>query len=396
MATIDTTLNKVFRTTPVGSIETSVGDVFYGLNHRQQPSPVPINKDNFGLTLFVRPQLNLASANIRAQRQFIPLMNQEPASIQRIVRCSLDPRLSFNDSSFESPFVDNTNAFIPILTNHLLTCTGWPDPVAETFTSKPGAYKEVYGHIDSAIDKFSSFDITLTFRNMVGDPITLLFYTWLNYACDVYTGTLSPYPDYLVKHELDYNTRIYRLVLDRNKRFVQKIACCGAAMPISVPLGSAFNFDSTTPLNMANQNISVNFRCFGYNYNDDIIVYEFNRVVQIFNTQMRDENIDTAMVKIPVHELNKFNNKGYPRINPNTYELEWFINKDGYNSLNNSHNKHLGTLSNRLDTKGQGPATPTSRLDSKGSAPATVSSRFDSKGVSLGKPTKNFDTKGLI
>lgn len=342
---LNTTLDDVFKTTPAGSINSAIGGVFYGINHRQTPGAVPINKDVYGLTFFVRPQLNLTNQNMRNERKFIPLMTQEPASIQRIVRSYLDPRLVYTDHhTYGCPFVDNFNPFIPLLTNHLISCTGWPDPVAETHTSKPGAYKEVFGYVDSNIDQYSSFDITATFRNMAGDPITLLFYTWLTYQANVFQGILSPYPDFLVNNEIDYNTRIYRLVLDKNKKYVQKIGCTGAAMPISVPLGSAFNFEHDRPMNIANENISVNFRCFGYNYQDDIVIHEFNKSVQIFNPHMRDSNISSLMVKVPPEALSVFNNRGYPRINPRSYELEWYVGQDQYSRIIGEYERHMGAI----------------------------------------------------
>jgi hypothetical protein len=348
---LNTTLDDVFKTTPAGSIDTAIGGVFYGINHRQQPSAIPINKDVYGLTFFTRPQLNLSPFNIAAERKFIPLTTSEPASIQRIIRCYLDPRLGYNipgasdaNRKLNSPFVDNQNAFISVLTNHLQSCTGWPDPVVETFTSKPGAYKEVYGFTDSNIDEFSSYDITATFRNMVGDPISLLFATWLRYQANVFQGIMSPYPDFIVKNEIDYNTRIYRLVLDKNKKYVQKIACTGAAQPISVPMGSAFNFEHDKPMNISNENISINFRCFGYCYNDDIIVHEFNKTVGVFNEHMRDSYRNSNMVKIPSEALSIFNGKGYPRINQTTYELEWYVDQGLYSQLVGNYERHTGAV----------------------------------------------------
>jgi hypothetical protein len=343
--TINTTLDDVFKSTPMGTVDTAIGLTFFGLNHRQQANPVPINKDNYGLTFFTRPQLNLTTGNTRALRNLIPLLTNDPASIQRIIRCYLDPRLG--ESNINSPFVDNTNAFMPLLTNHLLSCSGWPDPLLETHTSKPGIYKEVFSYTDSNIDNYSAYDVTATFRNMQGDPITSLIHTWLKYQSAVFEGIMVPYSDFLVKHEIDYNTRIYRLVLDKNRNTVQKIACSGAAFPTSVPLGNAFNFEHDKPLNASNDQVSVTFRCIGACYNDDILIHEFNTVVEIFNTSMEEGKRASSMKLLDASELGIFNNAGYPRINPDSYRLEWYVRNEEYARVTSAYNRHYEALNTK-------------------------------------------------
>lgn len=339
MAKINTSINDVFSNTPVGPLDAAIGNVFYGINHRQNPTPVPINKDQYGLTFFTRPQLNLSMQNARADRRFIPLLSNEPASIQRIIRSYLDPRLFQQDIT--CPFVDPSQVFIPLLTNHLTNISGWQDTVVDTFTSKPGAYKEVYSMVDGVSDNYTAYTLTASFRNMTADPITLLFSTWTTYQANVYTGRMMPYPDFIVKNEIDYNTRIYRLVLDHSKTFVQKIACCGAAFPTSVPMSKAFDFQNDVPLNMSNNEIQISFQCIGTLYNDDIIVHAFNKAVQIFNVGMRDEYLGKMMKKIPYAALQFFNGRGYPRINPNSYELEWYVDTAEYTGVMNAFAKYL-------------------------------------------------------
>ena len=46
---------------------------------------------------------------------------------------------------------------------------------------------------------------------------------------------------------------------------------------------------------------------------------------------MTEKNRENNMVKVPPSLLTLFNNRGYPRINYNTYELEWWVSKDLYN-----------------------------------------------------------------
>ncbi len=265
------------------------------------------------------------------------LMSGNDLSIQNFVKCTLDPRLmhgyTFQDikvNGIQCPMVDNENPFIPILSNNVNTISGWPDVVAPTFTSKPGLYNETFSMVDGITRNYETFDIDASFRNTKGDPILYMFYIWLHYSSYVFEGKLVPYIDFITENEIDYNTRIYRLVLDKNKDLVTKIAATGASFPISIPTGSFFDYNNDRPYNDQNKDITVRFRCMGVDYQDDILVKEFNDTVKMFSPGMHDSKRESTMVKVPKTLLTIFNNRGYPYIDPVTMELQWWVAKDLY------------------------------------------------------------------
>ena len=135
--------------------------------------------------------------------------------------------------------------------------------MSNAFTSRAGVYREEFSMVDDTVKNFSAFDLTATFRNTRGDPIIYMMYIWLHYMAAVYEGTLVPYPDFIVENELDYNTRIYRLVLDQEKRYVKKIAAVGASFPMTVPMGEFFDYNHDKPFNVQTQEFSVRFKCNG-------------------------------------------------------------------------------------------------------------------------------------
>lgn len=329
-------IDRVQRLSQISPASTAIGSTFYGINHRQTPTPIPINRDYYGLAFFTRPRINFTSENLRTHRKFAPLLTNDDKSLPRIIRCLLDPKLSLRDGSqagIGSPFVDPLQAFIAPLTNHLLSMAGWPDITAQTFSSHEGLYKEGYSFVDGNIaEDFQLYDITATFRNLPGDPITTFFYYWTRYQAAVFEGTLVPYPEMIFDNEIDYQTRIYRLVLDSTKTKVQKIAATGFSYPLNSPTGAAFNFESREgPLNTANDQITINFRCGGATYLDDILIDEFNRTVVMFNVHMADAVRAQHYTKVPMSALSIFNHTGYARIDPDTYELEWWVDNDQYN-----------------------------------------------------------------
>ena len=353
-ALIPHSLDDYFQSTPIGSVDKAIGNNLYGINHRQISGLVPTNKDTYGLTFFTRPQLNLQNDNLRNVRQLSPMLSTNMLTIQQFVRCQLDPRI-INGYSFKEykvppracPMVDNKNAFISILTNNLNSISGWPDIVAPTFTSKPGLYNEAWSIVDGVSHYYETFDMDASFRNTRGDPILYMFYVWLRYSTFVFEGKMMPYIDFITENEIDYNTRIYRLVLDQQKNKVRKIAATGAAFPVSVPTGSFFDYTNEKPYNDQNKDITIRFRCMGVDYQDDILIEEFNKAVTIFNSDMVDGEREKTMVKLNKNLITMFNNRGYPRIDKITNELEWWVDSDLF------HNRTQTFLDANLITEEQ-------------------------------------------
>ncbi len=126
-------------------------------------------------------------------------------------------------------------------------------------------------------------------------------------------------------------------MLDETKQYVQKIMACGVAFPIGAPTGAAANFNSDTPFNMETANqVSIPFKCQGYIYNDPLLIYQFNRVVAMFNKDMVSDNLKSSsslMRKLTPAERDVMRGYGYPRINPRTNELSWYVYRADYDRV---------------------------------------------------------------
>jgi len=333
-------IDDIFQTTSVGSLDKAVGNNLYGINHQQMPTAVISNREQQGYTFFVRPQLNLQADNIRNVRRLMPLMaDYSDVSIHRVIRTLLDPRLqagyTFNKQSIAPitcPLTDPDMAFIPILTNNLTSISGWPDTVSPVYTSKPGIVEEAVSMYDGPVQNFGTYTLDATFRNTVSDPIIYMFYVWQTYGDCVFEGTMMPYPDMLASNRIDYHTRIYRLVLDSRKNKVTKILSTGPAIPISIPVGTFGDYNKERPFSEQNKELTVRFQCTGFEVFDPILLSEFNQTVQMFNASMKDDNLESDMIQVPAHLRQLFNNRGYPRIDPDTYQLQWWVPQSLYSS----------------------------------------------------------------
>lgn len=327
-------VDDVLARSAIGNPSNAVTETLWGLNHRSISNSIPINKDYYGLAFFTRPDIRFTTDNLLKVRKFTPMLTNRETSLPRAIRAMLDFRHdTHNEDSYNCALIDPKQAFIPLLTNQLTSMSGWPDLELPTFKSEPGVYGEEWSFADGICEMYRTWDMTATFRNIPGDPITAMFYYWLVYAQSVYEGLLTPYSDNLAENTIDYQTRIYRVVLDSSKRFVQKIACTGASFPTSVPMGMSFNFELDTPINRLDT-LPIAFRCIGAEYLDDIIIHDFNLTVCNANNDMFDDQRQAAgLVKVPYEYIFLFNYLGYPRINTATFELEWWVYNDKFLEL---------------------------------------------------------------
>lgn len=321
-------IDSILKSTPMGSLATAISDTLRGINVTQTPGAVPFSKDLQGFTFFTRPTMNMVDSNLRRRRSLAKLLDNRPDSLRRMIRACFD--YEADASGYPSALLDPQQAFIPILTNQLINISGFPDKEVQVWTSKPGYYKESVSFVDSVSDYYETYEVTANFRNIPGDPITEMMACWCDYSSLVFQGILIPKHKYLVRHQVDYQTRIYRLILDPTRRYVQNIFAANAANPLNAPVGARATVEETGPQTTVNNQISVRFHCIGFISNDDILIDEFNACVVKSNGAMSDQFRNANMVKLQEYDKRLFNHRSYPRINPTTLELEWWTDADLY------------------------------------------------------------------
>jgi len=340
MAIENMTLSDFLKESGVPLYKRATADFLYGINAGRQRPNIPSNKTTYGWTFFTRPQLNLRTANIRNVRLLYPLLNKNPVSMQRYVRVTLDPRLPFKlnvgpgresfytDDIVDCPIVDKYNAFIPLLTNTIKSFSGVPDEVVPTWTSSQGIRREQITIVDGTFEILEAYDITCTFQNFANNPILMLFQTWSRYASYVFEGMMSPYWDFVIENEIDYNTRIYRITTGPDWETIDQIFATGASIPVSTPTGKFFDFDVSRPYSDQTKDINIVFKSVGAIINDDILLMEFNKTMAIFNPWIRKYMEGDNNMEVVPRELIKYVNFNcYPYIDTKTYKLKWLVPK---------------------------------------------------------------------
>lgn len=328
-------LRKIMRSIGTSLRDESIDDSFIGLNIGERNSNTPINTENHGYTFFTRPYMNLSEENCMVDRRLSMILNPNPQSIERKIRAYLDPELHRTMGQSWCPGVDVNNPFIPILSNNLISLTGFEDFTLNMASTTPGVYRDVMSIPDDVPYQYGTVDLQATFRNIVGDPITFLFYIWLVYMGLNKEGRIMPYPELLLMHEFDANFRVYRLVMDKTMTYVTRLAAPGACVPINAPTGQILNKTgdhAESPFNTANEQLNFSFRCMGLTTYDHILIYEFNDLVQTFSPNMRDGARGHLTIKLKQEEKRWFTRRALPFINPENMELEWHVNIEYYNS----------------------------------------------------------------
>lgn len=351
---MNTVIDSLTKTSGLGSMSDAYQQMLGGINHRGLGNPVSLNRDTQGIVLMTRPYLNLSYDNVLACRLLMPLLTENTATLQSYIRAMLDPKghrgVGLNKSpKLNCPFLSEKNPFMPLLTNNLLSVSGWPDIVVDTHTSKEGVIKESWSMIDGFAHVRNRFDLTLNFRNIEGDPITAAIFAWLTYATMVRRGKMVPYAESIMNNRMDYCTRIYHLITDPSKRYVTKIAATGASFPTTAPIGSTFNYTGDQAYVNSNEQLSFNFACMGADYNDPITIEEFNRLVGTYNHDLIISNLGETTMRVRgegaaagnggVHRLHPSemldaNYHGIPLIHPKSSELFWYVTSEELNKIN--------------------------------------------------------------
>lgn len=315
----------------------------FGMNILGRNTPIPQNTENHGYTFITKPLFNLSYDNCMVDRRLSMLLRENTECLERAIRVTLDPWSQITkDNALISTLVDPLSPFIPILSNNLISLNGWPDFTLNMSTTTAGIYRDAMAYVDDVPYQYETFTLQATYRNVEGDPVTLLHYMWLLAAGLGKEGRTMPYPELVMMNERDYDTRIYRLIMDQTRTYVTRIFACGAATPENTPTGEIANFTgdgNETGSQVIASQLNFSYRCNGVTTYDHILIYEFNDLQQDFNPMMKDDARESMMHLLFPWEKSYFNFKAYPRINPINMELEWWVPRDEYEAIKSGNFK---------------------------------------------------------
>lgn len=312
------------------SYSKQLGKVLYGFNHRNAASIVSTIPLGNSMIFFTRPHLNMMASNLRNDRPMTNLITENESNpdnynnVQTFIRMTLDPSLSENEK-ITCPLVNNNNGFIPVLSNTLKSISGWPDRMLPTYASRPGARGEQFSMPDGIIEVNGKVELTLTFDRMDGEINERLLEAWMRMMSLQVDGICAPYAAHEVYTERNFDTRIYVLNMDSTNRIVLDIAIANAGFPTNDNIGRKFDYNRT--IKNADNEFSIRMETNVIDYNDPIMILEFNMVNSFFNNNVYNliHGKSHNLKKITQEELSQYNYQGYPYIDVNTMELCWYV-----------------------------------------------------------------------
>ena len=333
-----------------GDSRRTISSLFTGFNHRMAPLYVPRNAERCGYTFYTRPDYNFSEDNIGVSRRLTEALRGGYESQAVAIMSMLDPTnalFSYNKNiaKLGAPLrsgigADPKQAFIPFLSTLQLSLTGFPDSTLDVYTSEEGLFREQIAMVDSTYLVNNVFPLNATFRNVEGDPITTYLVFALEYMAAVKAGDMIAKWSNIYRKRIDYQHRIYRFIMDPTNRYIRKYGIANAVFPVNDSLGASMNISANEIFVNSNDTIDVQFQAQGAYYMDPVILEDFNRVVRRFNPDMQPANWDAItyvprgdLVKLSPSELVMFNWMGYPQIDLNTYELNWYVPQAKYDEV---------------------------------------------------------------
>jgi hypothetical protein len=361
-------LDSVFRNAQLGLINKSISQTMTGLRTTHKRINTPTAKDNHGYVFLTKPQLNLSMSNIMRYRPFMPLLNKNKASLGAWIRGTLDPRWARvgdravylnklvteseetdypagEKDSYTLPLVNGTgrmdvpeddhasqvdvySPFINIITNNVVQISGFPDIDMPVFTGEPNRIGSSFQMIDGVENLNMPVDITMTIQDLIGDPVFNLFRTLSLYPGRIYGNQMMRYPDFILEDALDYNIRLYRLIIAADGETIHHIGSTMPAFIQGVAIGHHFDYSLDTPYREDNL-VNVRLMGSGVIYDDPILIDDFNVTVMYANKRMRGNK--DGMTLIPKELVPQFSyERVYPFIDPLSFKLQWWTESATY------------------------------------------------------------------
>lgn len=287
----------------------------------------PIPDDTIGLAFVTRPLLNLSDENVMKHPQLAPLYEPQKNTLMAYLKGLLDPVWGRANSGL-SDILDPLYPWMAPLTNCLKVSSGFPDLSLAMGKSNPGFRKEVYQFVNGVLKVNYDFDMRQSYYTPKPNILPYLFEAWVHYIEAVKLGDegMEPYPAALRENYIDYDCRIYHMILNKNMRNIEWLFCNAGCVPTTFPSGAFSTIDRTqnTLRGQGQDELEINFSSVGFRFGNIRIADMFNRTTLYFNPGMHPSVRLSNYRQLSVAEYFGGGYSAYPWINIDSMELEYW------------------------------------------------------------------------
>lgn len=276
---LDQVTDMAFQASGHGGQQDAIFNIFH--NHDRFGKSFALRNTEFpGYTFITRPRLNLSDYNLMGDRRFYSMRTDDNRDTSYAVRCMLDTRFS---SEHDCPLIDKRNPFSVLLCNGIVSISGYNDPFLATETTDGGFFQEDQTYAIGGDRMARTYDLVLTFRDFPGGPVSYAFDMWYQYVMDIQDGTMIQYADAIDANRMDYTVSIYRFVLNSTRKVITRWSKATGCFPVNAPTGVVFNANQGETYVQSTENFGITFKANRIEYNDPIIMHEFNMLVRRYN-----------------------------------------------------------------------------------------------------------------
>lgn len=287
------------------------------------PAMMPMADNTIGLALVTRPRLNLTDDNISRSEKLMSLYGATQYSVGAYIRGMLDERWAAANNPL---FLNNKIPFITCLTEYLKVSTGFGDLQIRMDMSEPGLRDQVYQRVASKLEENGSFSIQQTYFNPKPSVIQGLFQVWEDYISEVVSGDrqCGPRDRYLMGNRIDYDCRIYHLIMNKDTEYLEHIFASVQSIPTTYPAGAMATIDNSgTNLRGEGQDdFTVQFSSVGQRQDEIGLIQAFNEHSFLYNPNIRPEVRDRYYRELKSDEYIAYNYGAYPLLLPRVSEVK--------------------------------------------------------------------------
>lgn len=242
---------------------------------------LPPNQELTGFTFITRPHLNLATSNIRHNPYLYFMDTFDETSYGFSIRCWLDHEFEKGFRNRDLPYNNPNSPFIIPLSNNMIGSSGWPDYRLATETTEGGYFSEDLTFVVGSDRNYTTTDITVNFRDIMGGYVSTMLAAWLQTMDSVAVGEMAAYIDDIDDNRLEYTVSIYRLITDVTKRRLTHWFKATGCFPVAHPQGEIANYSQDSYFVEGLREFSVQFVANHVSQmNHPAVLTDFNRLVR--------------------------------------------------------------------------------------------------------------------